>query len=401
MSLINQVLKDLDDREPLSADKSDRNYQAVNHAPEKPPTDWVRLAVWAVVVICIAGAAAYWFYLQQQVPETQEFKPVQATLSAPPQPAAPVEVEPVVVDAKPVEPVGLPPEKKATVPAISNPPVITNPPAISKPSITKTQVAGKKPEEEAVAYLPLKNTGLPVKSSKPKAVKANQPAKAVETKRQPPDAPDAPDVKVNDIKFNKVVKVKTALPPLEEARQLLNNGRLTEAEKKLKSLVKKQPLQKQPRELLIGLLLRNSRTTEAEQQLSEALRIYPRHENFVLLNARFLLEKQDTNALLVLLENHIKSGKAGTKSISMLASLYQQKKKFVSASQIYNRLAKAEPEKGSHWLGLAISLEAQGQKTNALKSYQQAIQSGGITSQLQQYAVQRINVLRQQVTENE
>ena len=401
MSLINQVLKDLDEREPLSANNGDNHYQPVNNGGDKPPTDWARLAAWIIVGVCVVGAGVYWFYLEQQAPAVVEYKPVQANLSGvsnkqvetqkKPQSEKQVKTIPVesklieannaeikpdkinsteirVTEVKPVEVKPLE-TKRVQVNAVDIEPVDTKP-------------ADTKPENNEVNYLPLKNTELSHQPVKVKPLSNKRKASATD-------------------KSSQVVKVKTALTPLQEARELLNSGRLTEAEQLLTTLVKKQPLEKQTRELLIGLLLRNSRTAEAEKQLSDALRIYPRHENFVLLKARLLLEKQDTNALLVLLENHSQSGKAGVKSLSMLASLYQQQKKFMLASKLYNRLAAAEPTNGSHWVGLAISLEALGQSQKALKGYQQAIQIGGINNQLQQYALQRINVLLQQVTDNE
>ena len=115
--------------------------------------------------------------------------------------------------------------------------------------------------------------------------------------------------------------VKSSKTGIALVKELLETGRLTEAEKNLGEILRTTPNSLAAHELLTGLLLRNNRLQEAKNQLASARKFYPNNENLVLLESRVLLEEERVDDVIGLLKGLQSKGKAGIKSIAMLASL--------------------------------------------------------------------------------
>jgi len=361
MSIINQVLKDLDEREPLKTEPG--KYQVAAGAPSDQGPDYMRLAVWVVVAIVVIGAAVYYFWLQQQAKSVAEIKPVQAS----------VEVQAVVEEN------------------------------------TEPSVAMEKPEETAgteqtstVEYLPLKENDEPVVAVVA-AAKEPQPNKARPVKVAPVVSKPAVSTPAESRPVEpkpvrqapEIVIVKSSKTGIALVKELLETGRLTEAEKHLGEILQQTPNSLAAHELLTGLLLRNNRLPEAKNQLASARKFYPNNENLILLESRVLLEEGQVDDVIGLLKGLQSKGKAGIKSMAMLASLYQQKSEFTESLKLYNQLAKASPENAEYWMGLAVSLDALNDPLKAEKAYIKALQTGGLSLSLSNYARQRISLINQ------
>ena len=82
MSLINQVLRDLDTREPLQ-DKPASVSTTVTPPPSKASPDWVRILVWMVTGLLVLAFLAYSFLQQNDQPETVLVQPVAVNSNIP------------------------------------------------------------------------------------------------------------------------------------------------------------------------------------------------------------------------------------------------------------------------------------------------------------------------------
>ena len=78
---------------------------------------------------------------------------------------------------------------------------------------------------------------------------------------------------------------------------------------------------------------------------------------------------------------------------ALLAAILQDMDKHTESADIYQRLVKLHPDKSIWWMGLGISLEALGQVGEAVAAYEEALQSGSLTSNLRQYVSKRIKFL--------
>jgi Flp pilus assembly protein TadD len=371
MSIINQVLKDLDEREPLKAEPG--QYQAVQAPAEQGP-DYVRFAVWVMVVIVVTGAAAYYLWLLQQAGSVSEIKPVQASVQAQPEIAEPVSTIAPVPDVADniISNMAAKVEEKPEVPV----------------SVEKLQVNTTSIQPSADGYLPLKNDGQPEVALASEAKQPQNTLPVVEKNRT---------VKPQSIKqSSEILIVKSTKTGIALVKELLETGRLTEAEKNLGDILRKTPNSLAAHELLTGLLLRNNRLGEAKKQLNTARKFYPNNENLVLLESRVLIEEGRVDDVIDLLKGLQSKGKAGIRSTAMLASLYQQKRKFAESLTLYNTLAKAAPANAGYWMGLAVSLDALNDPQKAKKAYTKALQTGGLSLALGNYARHRIGLINQQ-----
>ena len=350
MSVINQVLKDLDERQPLAGEQDKYRIDAVDD--KQTSTDYMRIIVWVGAALLILAAVAYYLWLESQVPDEQPFQPV---------------VVEATNDTKETLP-SQPPQQQ-TVKRQNTSQSIVAPEAVKRESIS---------QPEAKSYLPLKDDGKPLKVTAP-LVKPKQ--------DQKPKA--------------EIVVVKTKKTGLELAQEMLSNGRLTEAEKLLKDLVKEKPANLPARELLAGLLLRNNRMDEAAAEIATARKYYPSSDNLILLQAKMMLSRGEQQQVTQLLKQHVQSAKASEKSRALLASLYQQSGNYADAYTLYNQLAKQQPASEEYWMGLAISLEGLQQSAKAWQAYSRALQSAGLSPALRDYAIKRMNSIDLQGNNNE
>jgi MSHA biogenesis protein MshN len=378
MSVINQVLKDLDERQPLSSESG--KYQSAAE-PQAAKPDTMRFIIWVLVAVLLLAAAGYYFWLESQVVEEIQIKPVTASVAAENKPRGEATVVTVVTVSESIAPMVVQGDEK------------------SRPVMAPVEVAAMKPEPEKVIIedrTQAENTAeLNAVESKPR------PKQSATTGEKTNYLPLHDDGKPVAKAVAEVVVVKTPSSPLQTARDMLSDGRLTEAEKALKKILDKNPGSLAARELLIGLLLRNNRVEEAAKQILTGLKYYPFSENLILMQSKILLERGQQGNVIKLLEQYLDSGKAGIQSIAMLASLYQQNADYTRAYDLYNRLASRQPADYRNWMGLAISLEGINQPGKAIGAYKKALQSAGLPQTLYNYALSRINNISQQDTVNE
>jgi tetratricopeptide (TPR) repeat protein len=80
--------------------------------------------------------------------------------------------------------------------------------------------------------------------------------------------------------------------------------------------------------------------------------------------------------------------------LSLLASAYQQNNEDLHSLQIYQKLIVINPQKAEYWLGFAIAQEKQGNKVQALKGYQQALDKKTLKKSIVSYIKQRVSSLK-------
>ena len=82
--------------------------------------------------------------------------------------------------------------------------------------------------------------------------------------------------------------------------------------------------------------------------------------------------------------------------MAYLAGLYQKNKQHMHAVKYFSQALRLIPANSIWWMGQGISLEAVGQIQQALDSYQQAISTERLTTQLSEFVLQRINSIQTQ-----
>lgn len=394
MSLLNQVLQDLDERTPAAQARPVHLSVAPTTAQVDEDSagrraDWLRL-LFGVLVVLVFVVAVWKFYpvgddgaAKSAVPPPT---PAPATMPAPadgvegrvsPAPAdaagptAPGAVvqragsrQPVAVpDAGPTAAAVVTDEKAKTVGDIAAS-VAAVPQAEVGAPVAEAVVAAAEQTDE-VDYLVLRNTELPVDDA----------VEPVQT-----TAPGNTEVKTAKAE---------AGDPVERARQAIGDGELSAAEVLLQERLLRVADDRDARELLIGLMLRGGRYDAAMQELDAGLVHHPRHGKFLLIKARILAQLGQTGPAIGVLESAAAVDSGKVERLQMLGALYQQESRFAEAVDSYRELLKIDQRIGSSWVGLAISLDGQGDP-KALQAYKRALSLGGLPQAAESYARQRV-----------
>ncbi len=395
MSLLNQVLQDLEDRAP--AERKQPVHLAVatpaNGARDRAHGDArvERRRLWAGMAAILLFVVAVWAFYPAGTPSrTGHVAPV------PP---------PVATDANPVNTetpgqlIGSAPTGQAAPGPLSAPAGGT----VSAAAEPATADVG----EPAAASQALSDTAKPVEPApdiveKP-APRPGEPVIEPESPQdpvdylplhntEPPPAAVPPGIGV-DAGMPVSLAVKTAVPepvrPLDQVRREVELGELSYAEYLLHEHLRTVPGEREARELLIGLMLRGERHAAALKQLELGLAQDPDHAKFSLIKARLLAQAGDVAAALEALEAIPADGDTAVEQLQMLGALYQQASRYKQAEASYRQLLQLNPKSSAAWAGLALSLDARGEP-DAREAYARALQLGGLPPAADAYARRRL-----------
>jgi Flp pilus assembly protein TadD len=404
MSLLNQVLQDLEDRSPVEHKRPLRLAVAARtDGPSGAATDENgpsrRLLLSGIAVILAFIAAVWVLYPVRDSADAERvvIKPVPAapaevmTQSVPsaqpalpasePGPVTPGRVQAPIEQAEPASPAlpgqgaGAVARKEQTMPAESAPPGLHEPvPATPLPDPVRPppELGGQADpaapsSKESVDYLPLRNTQLPPVAASRKKARKGTPSRPSRVKTAKPVAPR----------------------PLDEVRQEIELGELSFAEYLLHERLRTTPGDGEARELLIGLMLRGERNDAVMVQLERGLKHEPGNAKFVLIKARLLAQSGDVQGASQVLEEVTGNGAGAVQRLQMLGALYQQQARYEQAEASYRALLELTPASAAAWAGLGLSLDGLGDPA-AHQAYRQALQLGGLPAAADAYARQRV-----------
>lgn len=344
MSLINQMLRDLDKRHGLSESETlPESVRAAaplepNRRPGGKGLPILGLAVGGMLFLGIA-ARVYWLSDESAVPQPRpvnapEIKPAPLVAETPIE--APLDV-PTAVAASP-EPVARP------VPPVA---VQSTPGPATQPDAPRLRAA-------TALTQPVSRTGKVEKQA----------------------VADDPDERI-------ALKYRQALSQL-------NKGQVREAMESLYAIVRERPEHLTAWQVLVRLLLEQSRPDEAIRVLSEA-NSQSGSLTIVMQLARLQAEYgTDAQALLTLQAAH-KAGQNNPDYHGFLANLLQRQKQPADAAGEYRRALALRPTEGRWWIGLGLCLEAQGQAQEAKAAWRRGLQLNTLPADLRQFAESKLS----------
>ena len=179
---------------------------------------------------------------------------------------------------------------------------------------------------------------------------------------------------------------------LDEARLSFDKGYITEAVDKLQQLLRISDEHEEARNLLAGAWYGRGEVNRAVNVLNDGLKRYPRVEVWRLTAAKIFFKENNPAGAFSYLDIGLNG--ASKEFYSMKGSLARQLKQFAKAELAYTKLIEIEPAAGTWWLGLAIAQDSQGKQLDALRSYQQVLNTGGVSSDSFEFVQQRITQLQ-------
>ena len=373
MSVINQMLKDLDRRQ------QEAEGAAVYVAPVRQQGWWMLvLTLLCTLALGILGWRTWIFWQQSQrasLPAAQVEALHTAPAAAPSSPLAVVATTQAVSSAAPV----------AKVPAAS---------AESTAARVAPSVAEQVPADEAV----LADAGNPEEALGDETIPSDEELQpdlyaelAAEQGAEEAPAPAAPR-KPGILKIETVELSDAELATLAErkATTAMAKGRMQEAQDGYYEVLAHDPHNQGAREQLAGLLYGAGRLTEAAQVLEEGLRLDPAQADLRLLLARVAIGGGDRQKALDWLTGYQPDLAANLDDYATWAGLAQELGQPAQASELYVKLLRQQPDQGRWWLGLGVAEDGQGHRQRALDAYRNAQLHGNLGEASTRWLEQRI-----------
>jgi len=178
-----------------------------------------------------------------------------------------------------------------------------------------------------------------------------------------------------------------------EALRLEAGGEEEAARQQLGEALDLAPGHRGARLTLATLLARRGQLGEAKQLLELGLEAEPGQVSLARLQARILVEMDDVEQAVALLERVAPPPPADPDHHAFLAALYQRQGRHDRAAQLYRQVLRLDRRRATWWMGLGISLEAQGRSEEALAAYRGTQRIGGLDPTSRRFVEERIEGL--------
>jgi Flp pilus assembly protein TadD len=178
-----------------------------------------------------------------------------------------------------------------------------------------------------------------------------------------------------------------------DAQEAYRVGRFMRANALLKALLNKNADHKAARTLLANKLIAQGQLVRAEELLKEGLSTQGGNSDWTNLYARLLVSKGEIDTAIAVLTSVAPEIHKEPDYYAFLAALYQKRERHADAVHTYRQVLQARPDNSVWWMGLAISLEALQQNSEALFAYNKALQGNSMSQDLRKYVHGKINYL--------
>lgn len=344
MSIINQMLRDLDARHASANERAGLPASLRSLPPEQRsrPRGWLLL----LAGVC-AGALIAWFIVSQQTP------PPVATQSQAVMPA-PATVPDVAAPAPAPQPASEPPPAPA-------------PASAAKPAPTSTPKPVQVPQAA-----PAVAKALP-------AAPVEKPAPAV----APPAPTVAPAVEGRIDKQPKGGHARElAEAEYRKGMQAANIGDVAAALPALRRALEIDPGHAKARQALLSVLASSRQWEELKQVAQAGLALDPARPGWASILARLQHEQGDTEGAVKTLETHAAHAAGDADYQGLFAFLLQKQKRHAEAAQRYQAALELRPGEGRWWFGLGLALDAAGRADEARTAYGKARDSGNLPAEM-------------------
>lgn len=379
MSLINRMLQDLEARR--AAEQGSALSKDVRPLPAARETSLLR-----AVVVGVAGAAILvvgsmlWMESQEQPaapPPVAAPRPIAVTAVTPPAPPAPAQPA-----AAPAEPAAAP--AQAGTPAQTPPaPVAEAPKALPE---TKAQPAPAPAQPKAGAEADEGGLKVATSLTLPRDVQESSPARPARVEKPAPA--------VIEKKIRNVPAKERAESEYRKALGLLGQGRQNEALAGFGAALQADPTHVNARLELVNLLLEQQRLADAQAMLEEGLGLAPGQPQLTMRLARIQIERNDLRGASATLKKASAAAASNAEFHALHAAVLQRLTLHKDAVAEYQAALRLAPQAGVWWMGLGISLEADGRGAEAREAFQRARASGALSAELDRFVEQKLRQLQ-------
>ena len=385
MSLINQMLQDLDARRaapdgvhPLPSD--------VRTLPP-PRKSALPIILGALVLLVLAGTYGLyqWTLMREAVPSAP--LPQSAAVApnvVPPAASDPAPVAVALVEAPSAD------SAKEVEPEVQSP----NARLRMAEALAMPLKEAAEPKSVGMAENPAFPDRRVVSEKKPGRSQVG----SAELARPLPQAVSVPPPKANPgTATSRIEKTDAIGTPQERAEaeyrksiNALNQGREAEAIDSLQRVLRHNSLHAAARQLLIRLLLEAKRQDEAIQVLAEGLQEQPAHLGWAMSLARLQMDRGEVAGAWKTLEHSMPAASGSADYQGFSGHVLHRLGRHREAVARYQSATRLSPKDGRWWLGMGLALDADGRSGEARDAFQHARQSGTLSNELSALVDQKL-----------
>lgn len=368
MSLINQMLQDLDARRAAHGVGASLPND-VRPLPKPEASRWPVILI-AVVVLALGCVFAFYQWHAMQA-ATQPLISVPPTAAAPPLVDSPLPEPAPSVESQALEPldgslrmadfISTLPEKRATAGAAAQSLIVERPSAAEK-SVPENVANTGQPKPLATVLTAGAAPGFG-KSAKPASIERT-------------DAAGSPRERA-EVEYRKAILA-------------VNQGRAAEALDNLRNALRQDDVHVASRQLLVKLLLEGKRPDEAAQVLHDGLQAQPQQLGWAMSLARLMMDRGDLAGAWKTLNYSLPAAANNADYQGFSAHVLQRLGRNVEAAERYQAAARLAPTDGRWWLGLGLAQEAEGHAAEARESFLRARQCANLSAELMALVEQKL-----------
>jgi MSHA biogenesis protein MshN len=389
MSLINQMLQELDARRAEAAAGNGSFGQQVRAVPERGrlhPIWWVGIGVALVVA---AGGSGAWYWMR-----SLSRAPAAPVVPAPNLPlkidiglsevsrAIPQSAESAQIGSEPA---------RASVAAISQQ---DNPTDRTKPGMPAAPAQTAHGQHQANAVPGAAPGSNEPQAGLPDIAKVVPHAKSMAI--QPADkAAEQPPSPVLTKQFKELTPQQLAENEYRKGVASLQQGKGSEAIASLEQALQFDPAHAAARQTLIGILLDNKHRDGAIRRAREGLDVDSAQPGLAMILARLQVEKGELQPAIETLERTLPYAVDRAEYQAFLAALLQRAERHKEAVEHYFVALQKAPQNGVWWMGAAISLQADRRKQEAIEAFKRAKATNSLSPALQEFVDTQIAQLQQ------
>jgi MSHA biogenesis protein MshN len=178
---------------------------------------------------------------------------------------------------------------------------------------------------------------------------------------------------------------------LKRAEQALANNDISQAEHLFEDVLLVMPEHNSARKQLAALWFGRQAYSDALNLLSQGIRLSPNDSEFRVMKARVYLQQNQARQAFNTLNYMPRVNEViDVEYQSIRATTAQQLNEFTFAVEAYQVLVSIEPSAARWWLGLAVALDSNSKFEQATNAYQTALNKTGLSGSAEKFARQRI-----------
>lgn len=206
----------------------------------------------------------------------------------------------------------------------------------------------------------------------------------------PPAAPEPDPAPPAVIRSERLAPAERAYRAGLAAQRVGDSAR---AEAELEAALAADPEHQGARLALTRARIESGRFADAEALIEEGRRRAPESEELALLEARLRVETGDLAGALAALERFAARAGPSAERDAFAAALHQRMGAHRESRRLYRRALGSDPAQARYWLGLAISLEAERERSLALEAYRRSLALPGLELASRRFAGERLQTL--------